>query len=62
MEGGFKEGWYSHQSMGLIKVFQNRNDAWVYQCYTTNGTKALSRERPMDSWIWALSQEAPEQH
>jgi len=60
MEGGCKEGWYEHQSMGVIKIFQNQNGSWVYQCYTSNGAKPLSRERPLDSWTWALSQKVPE--
>ncbi len=60
MDGGFKEGWYKHHTLGLIRVFVDRTGSWVYQCYTKNGAKPLSRPRPMDSWTWALSEEAEE--
>ncbi|TBV79445.1 MAG: hypothetical protein EYX74_06915 [Desulfobulbaceae bacterium] len=57
MEGNFSEGWYQHPSLGLIKIFFNNSD-WVYVCYTRNGQKALSKERKIDNWIWALSKPA----
>ena len=57
MDGAYKDGWYNHPSLGLIKVFLN-NHEWVYQCYSTNAQKVLSKERPLDSWTWALSEEA----
>lgn len=57
MDGSYKEGWYSHPSLGLIKIFLSSQN-WVFQCYTQNGQKALSRERPLDGWTWALSEPA----
>ncbi|MGM0680732.1 MAG: hypothetical protein ACQES8_00695 [Thermodesulfobacteriota bacterium] len=53
MHGEFQEGWYKHPSLGIVKIFRN-GDNWVYQCYTTNQKKALSHERPLDTWTWAL--------
>lgn len=58
MDGPYKEGWYTHPTSGLIKIFLNDQE-WVYRCYTQNGQKPLSKERPLDSWTWALSEEAP---
>ncbi|ADH85063.1 hypothetical protein [Desulfurivibrio alkaliphilus] len=55
MEGTFQEGWYTHPTLGLIRVFTSGSE-WVYVCYTSNGRKALSRERPLDGWTWALSE------
>jgi len=56
MEGSVKEGLYNHPSQGVIKIFQDKSGSWVYQCYTKNGQKAISREKSLDSWIWALSE------
>ena len=55
MEGGYQEGWYVHPSLGLIKV-THTNRQWVYLWYTEGGAKALSMERPVDPWTWALSE------
>ena len=55
MEGGYQEGWYVHPSLGLIKTINSQNQ-WVYRCYNAKGTKPLSKERPLDPWIWALSE------
>jgi hypothetical protein len=55
MDGTFKEGWYTHPSLGLIRIFVSGPE-WVYVCYTKNGMKALSKERALDSWTWALSE------
>jgi len=60
MDGTFTEGWFTHPSQGLIRVFLKGGE-WVFQCYTKNGQKALSKERPLDSWTWALSESAPGQ-
>lgn len=57
MDGTFTEGWFNHPNLGLIKIYLSSGD-WVYQCYTKNGQKALSKERPLDSWTWALSEPA----
>ncbi len=59
MDGQIIEGWYRHPSSGLIKVFLNSSESWVYQCYSDNGARALSREKQMDSWTWALCQPEP---
>ena len=56
MDGNFRECWMEHPSLGLIKVFQDDLD-WVYQCYTRNGQKPVSKEKPLDSWTWALAEE-----
>lgn len=53
MHGEFQEGWYNHPTLGVIKIFRN-GDSWVYQCYTNNKKKVLSKERPLDPWTWAL--------
>lgn len=55
MDGSFEDGWYKHPTLGLIKIFQ-KNNSWVYQCYTTSGEKPLSKDRPLDQWTWALSE------
>lgn len=54
MDGMYAEGWYEHPSEGRIRIV-HKDGEWVYQCYTQNGQKALSKERPLDNWIWALS-------
>ena len=56
MQGNYESGWFEHPSLGLIKVFPNASGDWVYRCYNQNGDKPLSKERPMDQWIWALSE------
>ena len=58
MDGTYEEGWYIHPKEDLIRVNQNDGE-WVYRCYSGNGQRALSKERPLDSWTWALSQRAP---
>jgi hypothetical protein len=55
MDGSYHEGFFDHPGQGLIKIFKNSNEEWVFECYTSNGTKPLSKERPLDSWTWALS-------
>ena len=59
MDGIYTEGWFTHPTQGLIRVF-SKGGEWLYQCYTKNGQKALSKERPLDSWTWALSEAAYE--
>lgn len=54
MDGAVTPGWYDHPQLGLIKIFQ-KNHEWVYVCYSHNGEKALSRPKPIDQWLWALS-------
>lgn len=54
MDGQIYEGWYRHPKHGLIKIFANDKSTWVYQCYSASGTRALSKERIVDSWTWAL--------
>lgn len=54
MDGQFLPGWYNHPNLGLIKIYE-RSNKWVYVCYSNNGQKALSKERTIDQWIWALS-------
>lgn len=58
MDGTYEQGWYTHPNEGLIRVSQ-KDGEWVYRCYSVNGQRALSKERPLDSWTWALSQRAP---
>ena len=60
MDGSFAEGWYNHPNLGLIKIFLKEGRDWVYQCYTKNGEKPLSKDRPLDSWTWALSESTDE--
>jgi len=55
MDGKFQDGWYQHPQLELIRIFQS-GDSWVYQCYSKNGSRALSKERDLDAWTWALSQ------
>jgi len=55
MEGSYTEGWFTHPTIGLIRISQKNMD-WYYQCYTRNGQKAVSKERPLDTWTWALSE------
>ncbi len=55
MEGQMEEGLYDHPSLGVIKIVKKGGN-WYYQCYNTKGTKALSKERPLDQWTWALSE------
>lgn len=59
MEGQIIDGWYRHPKLGLIKIFENINKkAWVYQCYSDSGARALSLEKPLDAWTWALCEHA----
>jgi len=58
MQGNFKPGWYEHPTHGLIRVSMNTSMGWTYRCYTQNGDRPLSKERPLDHWIWALSEAA----
>ncbi|MCK5232840.1 MAG: hypothetical protein KAR13_21380 [Desulfobulbaceae bacterium] len=57
MEGNYSAGWFNHPSLDLIKVFVSNQD-WVYQCYTKNGQKAVSKEKTLDAWTWALAENA----
>ena len=59
MQGNYEAGWYEHPSNGLIKIY-NSAAGWVYRCYTRNGDKPLSKERPLDQWVWALSVKRPD--
>ena len=54
MDGQVKPGWYRHPNLGLIQVYVNVNQEWVYRCYSESGTRALSTEKPIDTWTWAL--------
>ena len=54
MDGQISPGWYRHPKLGLIKVFMNENQDWVYQCYSDSGSRVLSKEKSIDSWTWAL--------
>ena len=54
MEGQMNSGWYKHPQLGLIKIYSNDRHEWVYICYSDSGTRVLSKEKPMDSWTWAL--------
>lgn len=54
MDGQIIPGWFRHPKLGLIKVFANENQEWVYQCFSDSGTRALSKEKTVDSWTWAL--------
>lgn len=60
MDGTFQEGWYMHPKEELIRISQNEEGNWVYRCYSVNGKRALSKDRPLDSWTWALSERAPD--
>ena len=58
MDGNYKEGFFKHPTLGKINVFENQKQKiWVYKCYTKNGRRALSKERRLDQWTWALSEE-----
>lgn len=57
MEGNYRAGWFNHPTLDLIKVFMSNRD-WVYQCYTKNGQKAVSKEKTLDPWTWALAEAA----
>lgn len=61
MDGQITAGWYRHPKLGLIKIFENDKRSWVYQCYSESGTRALSKEKNMDNWTWALCDRAPQQ-
>ena len=54
MEGKIIAGWYQHPKLGLTKIFENDQQMWVYQCFSDSGQRALSREKEIDSWTWAL--------
>ena len=54
MDGTMTEGWYRHPQLGLIRVLTNSNQEWVYICYSDSGSRVLSKEKPLDSWTWAL--------
>ncbi len=56
MDGAYSEGWFQHPNFGLLKIHKNSGQTWVYECYTTSGSKAVSKERPLDLWIWTLCQ------
>ena len=56
MDGSYKDGMYTHPSLGLIKIFIDDGE-WVYQCYTSNGAKPVSNPKPLDQWTWAMSEE-----
>ena len=59
MDGQITAGWYQHPKLGLIKIFEDSKRTWVYQCYSDSGMRALSKEKAIDQWIWALSITAP---
>jgi hypothetical protein len=59
MDGIYEAGWYTHPTLGLIKI-DRLKDQWVYYCYAEKGHKPLSRQRPLDQWIWALSERRQE--
>lgn len=54
MDGQITAGWFRHPKLELIKVFENDKQTWVYQCYSESGKRALSKEKALDSWTWAL--------
>jgi len=54
MDGQINPGFYRHPKLGLIKVFANEKQDWVYQCYSDSGSRALSTEKLIDNWTWAL--------
>lgn len=56
MDGAFSEGWFQHPNLGLIKIHKTSAQSWVYVCYTSSGSKAVSKERPLDAWTWTLCQ------
>ena len=57
MEGNYHSGWFKHPTLDLIKIFDSNNE-WVYQCYTKNGKKPVSKEKTIDSWTWTLAEPA----
>ncbi|MBA3013737.1 MAG: hypothetical protein FP815_02160 [Desulfobulbaceae bacterium] len=59
MDGQISAGWYRHPKLGLIKIYQNNKQAWAYQCFSDSGTRALSREKSLDTWTWALCDRSP---
>jgi hypothetical protein len=59
MDGQITAGWYRHPKLGLIKIFDNAKRNWVYQCYSESGMRALSKEKEIDQWTWALCDPAP---
>lgn len=61
MDGQITAGWYRHPKLGLIKIFESDKRSWVYQCYSESGKRALSKEKDMDNWTWALCDRAPQQ-
>ena len=54
MEGSIIDGWYIHPSLGIIKIYRSKINVWVYQCYSKDGSRALSKERPIDQWTWVM--------
>ena len=60
MDGQVTTGWYRHPKLGLIKIFVNEKREWVYQCFSESRARALSREKEMDNWTWALCKSAGE--
>lgn len=56
MEGNIESGWYNHPNLGVIKIFKKEAN-WVYQCYNSRATKSLSKEKVLDHWTWALSEQ-----
>lgn len=59
MEGKITGGWYQHPKLGRIKIYENDKREWVYQCYSESGQRALSKEKNLDAWVWALCFPAP---
>lgn len=55
MDGAIAPGWYDHPQFGLIRIIK-KDGQWAYVCYSHDGGKALSRPRPVDPWVWALSE------
>ncbi len=57
MDGQIEAGWYIHPQLGLIKIYTDETNSWNYRCYSDSGARALSKERPLDQWTWALCEE-----
>ncbi|MCK5227245.1 MAG: hypothetical protein KAJ60_07520 [Desulfobulbaceae bacterium] len=55
MDGQYQAGWYEHPQYGLIKIFETEG-GWVYVCYTSSGSKAISSKKDLDSWTWVASE------
>ncbi len=55
MEGSFEAGWYEHNTLGLIKIAY-LDGKWIYQCYKSNGSKPISKKKPLDQWTWTMSE------